>query len=136
MQLAAVAKAEAAGELIKLNETDNIMRGNMSAQTDPDKEVRRSNMASVAMRTSFSDAGRTKRVVVEKEHALVITWRCAGCHIETLVTYARGHFGQISGKVQAACVHFLVSRQLPLFGGGPGPLPGRANNPPSGVCRS
>lgn len=54
-----VAQAEAAGDLTDLNDNNLIMRGNLSAQSDPNKDALRGKMASMAMRTSFSDAGMT-----------------------------------------------------------------------------
>lgn len=115
VQLAVVVQAEAAGELTKLNETDNIMRGNLSAQSDPSKEFGRVNLASVAMRTSFSDAGRIKRVEAEQEHALITREDVRGRHGYVWYTCPRSPWPNLGKSAGRICA--LYSIQVTTFWG-------------------
>ena len=73
-----VAQAEAAGDLIELNDKNFNMRGNLSAQSDPNKDALRENMASVAMRTWFSDAGMAGKARGRAWACVGYSWGCAG----------------------------------------------------------
>ena len=50
----------AAEQMTEYNDTNSIMRGNMSVQSDPNRRLAARHAASMAMRSSFSDAGEDR----------------------------------------------------------------------------
>ena len=55
-----VPEFQAADQMTDFNDTNSIMRGNMSVQSDPNRQLAARNAASMAMRSSFSDAGEDR----------------------------------------------------------------------------
>ena len=55
-----VPEVQAADQMTDFNDTNSIMRGHMSVQSDPNRQLAARHAASMAMRSSFSDAGEDR----------------------------------------------------------------------------
>ena len=71
-----VPEFQAADQMTDFNDTNSIMRGNMSVQSDPNRQLAARNAASMAMRSSFSDAGKDR--VDRDAHGVVQIMSCCG----------------------------------------------------------